>query len=55
MLNNKHFEEFSEAAQELFFKINPFGVVGKYIYHFFFLKFWDQKGKRNPKYFLDLK
>ena len=35
--------------------INPFGAVGKYIYHFFFLKFLDLKGKRNPKYFLDLK
>ena len=55
MLNNKHFEEFSEAAQELFFKINPFGAVGKYIYHFFFLKFLDLKGKRNPKYFLDVR
>ena len=36
-------------------EINPFGSVGKYIYHFIFLKFLDIKSKRNPKYFLDIK
>ena len=33
-----------------------YSTVGKYIiYHLFFVKFWGLKGKRNPKYFLDLK
>ena len=31
--------------------VNPFGAVGKYIYHFFFVKFLGLEGKRNPKYF----
>ena len=35
--------------------INPFGAVGKDIYHFNFLKFLDIKSKRNPKYFIDIK
>ena len=31
--------------------INPFGAVGKYIYHLFFVNFFGLEGKRNPKYF----
>ena len=32
-------------------KVNPFGAVGKYIYHLFFVTFLGLEGKRNPKYF----
>ena len=35
--------------------LNSLWAVGKTIYLFFFLKFLDLKGKRNPKYFLNLK
>ena len=36
-------------------KLNPFGAVGKYIYHLFSVKFLGLEGKRNPKYFQSLK
>ena len=32
--------------------LNPFRAVGKYIYHFSFVKFLGLEGKINPKYFL---
>ena len=40
-----------EASFSIAGIINPFGAVGKYIYHFFFVKFLGLEGKRNPKYF----
>ena len=43
----------NEKKKNCVFEINPLGVVGKYIYHLFFVKFWGPRGKRKPKYFLD--
>ena len=45
----------NEKKKGFVFEINPLGVIGKYIYHLFFVKYFGLKGQRNPKYFLDLK
>ena len=48
-----HLSMGNEKKKNCVFEINPLGVVGKYIYHLFFVKFWGPRGKRKPKYFLD--
>ena len=44
--------EQDSKLKDLDLGFNPIRAVGKYIYHFFFLKFLDLEDKRNPKYFL---